>query len=140
MQNKYSRTCLKLIGIYYVSCKEFKSINCLPVNVKIEQGISSMIFKFTNGSCPYYLNKFFGFSPERSIKLKNYLKPKHPFRETNTGQTYLLVARYQSTFLKFEFTPCKAKKQQRRTELKEKKSTKRLKHSRKKYKKIKACM
>ena len=49
--------------------------------------VASIVFQFINGNCPYYLNEVFEFLSEGNVSLRNnFLKPKRPFRNTNTGQ------------------------------------------------------
>ena len=87
MQNKCSHFCLQLDKMSTISHKEFKDINWLQIINRFEQCIISIVFKFINGNCPYYLNEVFEFAPEGNISLRNnFLKLKRPFRNTNTGQ------------------------------------------------------
>ena len=76
--------------LHKLSHKEFKDLNWLPVITRFEQCVISIVFKFINGNCPYYLNEVFEFAPEGNISLRNnFLKLKQPFRNTNTGQKAL---------------------------------------------------
>ena len=73
-----------------ISHKEFKDLNWLLVINKFEQSVTSIVFKFINSNCPYYLNEVLEFAPEGSISLRNnFLKLKQPFPNTNTGQKAL---------------------------------------------------
>ena len=73
-----------------ISHKEFKDLNWLPVINWFEQCVLSIVFKFIDGNCPYYLNKVFDYAPEGNISLaNNFLKLKRPFRNKNTGQKAL---------------------------------------------------
>ena len=73
-----------------ISHKVFKDLNWLPVITRFEQCVVSMVFKFINGNCPYYLNKVFKFAPEGNVSLRNnFLKLKRPFRNTNICQNAL---------------------------------------------------
>ena len=64
---------------------KFKDLNWLPVINRIEQCVISIVFKFINGNCPYYLNELFEFAAEGNISLKNsFLKLKRSFRNTNS--------------------------------------------------------
>ena len=55
--------------------------------IGFEQCVTSIVFRFINGDCPYYLSEFFEFAPEGNISLRNnFLKLKQPFRNTSTGQ------------------------------------------------------
>ena len=90
MQNKCIRFCLQLDKMSTISHKEFKDLNWLPVITRFEQYVISIVFKFINGNCPYYLNEVFEFAPEGNVRLRNsFLKLKGPFRNTNTGQKVL---------------------------------------------------
>ena len=87
MLNKYIRFCLQLDKMSTISHKEFKDLNWLRVINRFEQCVISIVFKFINGNCPYYLNEVFEFAPEGNISLRNnFLKLKRPFRNANTGQ------------------------------------------------------
>ena len=77
-------------NVYKMSHKEFKDLNWLSIITRYEQCVTSIVFKFINGNCPYYLNEVFEFAPEGNISLRNnFLKLKRPFRNTNTGQKAL---------------------------------------------------
>ena len=82
MQNKCIRFCLQLDKMSTISHKEFKDLNWLPVINRFEQCVISIVFKFINGNCPYYLNEVFEFAPEGNVSLRNnFLKLKRPFRK-----------------------------------------------------------
>ena len=90
MQNKCIHFCLQLDKMSIISHKEFKDLNWFPVINWFEQCVLSIVFKFINGNCPYYLNKVFDYAPEGNISLtNNFLKLKRPFRNKNTGQKAL---------------------------------------------------
>ena len=73
-----------------VSHKDFEDLNWLPASTRFEQCVISIVFKFINGSCPYYLNEVFEFAPKDNISLRNnFSKPKRPLRNTNIGQKAL---------------------------------------------------
>ena len=62
----------------------------LPVINRFEQCAISIVFKFINGDCPYYLIEVFEFAPEGNVSLRNnFLKRKRPFRNTNTSHKAL---------------------------------------------------
>ena len=87
MQNKCIHFCLQLDKMSIISHKEFKDLNWLPVITRFEQCVISIVFKFINGSCPFYLNEVFEFAPKGNASLRNnFLKLKRLFRNTNTGQ------------------------------------------------------
>ena len=90
MQNKCICFCLQLDKISTISHKEFKDLNWPQVINRFEQCVISILFKFINGNCPYYLNDVFEFLPEGNISLRNNLsKLKWPFWNTKTGQKAL---------------------------------------------------
>ena len=90
MQNKCICFRLQLDKMSTISHKEFKDLNWLPVVNSSEQYVISIVFKFINGNCLYYLNEFFEFGPEGNVSLRNnFLKLTRPFRNTNTGQKAL---------------------------------------------------
>ena len=73
-----------------ISHKEFKDLNLLPAITSFEQCIISIMFKFINGSCLYYLHEVFEFAPKGNVSLRNnFLKLKQLFRNTNSGQKAL---------------------------------------------------
>ena len=87
MQNKCTHFCLQLDNMSTISHKEFKDLNWLPVITRFELCVISIVFKFINANCLYYLNEVFEFAPEGNISLRNnFLKLKLPFQNTNTGQ------------------------------------------------------
>ena len=62
-----------------ISHKEFEDLNWLPGSAWFEQCVISIVFKFIDGSCPYYVNEVFEFVPKDNISLRNnFLKPKRP--------------------------------------------------------------
>ena len=72
-----------------ISHKKFKDLNWFPIINRFECVIS-IVFKFINGNCPYYLSEVFEFAPEGNVSLRNnFLKLKRPFRNTNTSQKVL---------------------------------------------------
>ena len=90
MQNICIHFCLQLDKIFTICHKEFKDLHWLQVINRFEQCVISIVFKFINGNCPYYLNEVFEFAPEGNISLRNnFLKLKRPLGNTNTGQKAL---------------------------------------------------
>ena len=55
MQNKCIRFCLRLHKLHHISDEDFRLINWLPTNKRIDQCINTITFKFFNDTCPYYL-------------------------------------------------------------------------------------
>ena len=93
MLNKYIRFCLQLDKMSTISHKEFKVLNWLPVINRFEQCVISIVFKFINGNCPYYLNEVFEFAPEGNVSSRNnFLKLKNFFEiQTLVKKPYLLL-------------------------------------------------
>ena len=71
MQNKCIPFCLQLEKMSTISHKEFKDSNWLPVINRFEQCVISIVFKFINENCPYYLNEVFEFASEGNTSLRN---------------------------------------------------------------------
>ena len=67
----YIRFCLQLDKMSTISHKEFKDLSWLPVINRFGQCVISILFKFINGNCPYYLNEVFEFAPEGNLSLRN---------------------------------------------------------------------
>ena len=73
-----------------ISHKEFEDLNWLPVITRFEQCVISVVFKFMNGICLYYLNEVFEFARKGNVSLRNnFLKLKQPFLNTKTSQKAL---------------------------------------------------
>ena len=71
----------KLDKMSTISHKESKDLNWLPVTTSFELFAISILFKFINGNCPYYLNEVFEFAPEDNVSLtNNFLKLKGTFQ------------------------------------------------------------
>ena len=89
-QNKCIRFCLKFDKRNHLSCKEFESINWLPVNKRVHECINAITFKFVNNACPIYLNEVYVHAPQCRIGPRsNFAKLKVPFRKTNMRQNGL---------------------------------------------------
>ena len=69
----------------HISLTEFRSINWLPSKERAHQCINAKTFKLVNRTVLFCLNKIFEFASHCRINTRNSF-PKHPFRETNTGQ------------------------------------------------------
>ena len=89
MQNKCIRFCLQVDKMSTISHKEFKDLNWLPAINRFEQCFISILFKFINDNCPYYLNGVFEFAPEGNISLRNNLNDLFEI-QTPVKQPYLL--------------------------------------------------
>ena len=92
MQKKCNRSCLQLDKMSAISHKEFKDLNWLPVITRYEQCVISIVFKFINGNCQYYLNEVFEFAPKGNISLRdNFLKLKQHFQNMSSSQEALSI-------------------------------------------------
>ena len=52
MQNKYIRSCLKLDKMYHISEENFKTINWLPLDQRVQQSLNVTVVKYVNKACP----------------------------------------------------------------------------------------
>ena len=86
-QHKCIRFCLRLDKMDHISEEDFRLINWLPISKRVDQCINTIIFKFVNNTCPYYLKEIFDFAPHCRIDTRNkFAKLKIPFRKTSMGQ------------------------------------------------------
>ena len=96
MQNKCIRFCLKLDKMHHIS-EDFKAINQLPVDQRVQQSLNVTVFKYVNKACPYYMKEVFEYASQGSIRnnnyasssRNNYAKLKVPFRKTTMRQKSL---------------------------------------------------
>ena len=90
MQNKCISFCLKLDKMHHISEKDFKTINWLPVDQRVQQSLNVTVFKYVNEACPYYMKEVFEYASQgRIISRSNYAKLKVSFRKTTMGQKSL---------------------------------------------------
>ena len=90
MQNKCIRFCLKLDKMHHISEEDFKTINWLPVDQRVQQSLNVTVFKYVNKACPYYMKEVFEYASQGRISSRNnYAKLKVPFRKTTMGQKSL---------------------------------------------------
>ena len=87
MQNKCIRFCLKLDKMHHIS-EDFKTINWLPVDQRVQQRLNVTVFKYVN-ACPYYMKVFEYASQGRISSKNNYARLKVPFGKTAIGQKSL---------------------------------------------------
>ena len=91
MQNKCIRFCLKLDKIHHISKEDFKTINWVPVDQRVQQSLYVTAFKDVNKACPYYMKEAFEYALRGRISSRNnYAKLKVPFRKTTMGQKSLI--------------------------------------------------
>ena len=90
MQNKCIRSCLKLDKMHHISEEDFKTINWLSVDQRVQQRLNVTVFKYVNKACPYYMKEVFEYASQGRISSRNnYAKLKVPFRKTTMGQKSL---------------------------------------------------
>ena len=81
-QNKCIRFCLKLDKMHHISEEDFKTINWLPVDQRVQQSLNVIVFKYVNNACPYYMKEVFEYASQGRISSRNnYAKLKVPFRK-----------------------------------------------------------
>ena len=88
MQNKCIRFCLKLDRRKHIGFKEFKEIDWLPTKYRVDQCISTMVFKFHKNMSPTYISSFLE-KKEHSNTRYSYLGLKLPLCKTNAGKNSL---------------------------------------------------
>ena len=94
MQHKCICFCLKLGKMHHISEEDFKAINWLPVDQRVQQSLNVTVFEYVNKACPYYMKEVFEYaSQERISSRNNYAKLKVPFRKTTMGQKSLSYIR-----------------------------------------------
>ena len=90
MQNKCICFCLKLDKMYHISEEDFKAINWLPVDQRVQQSLNVTVFKYVNNACPYYMKEVFEYASQGRISSRNNCtRLKVPFRKTTMGQKSL---------------------------------------------------
>ena len=84
-QNRCIRYCLGMGNRTHIGIKEFKQINWLPVENRVNQCIAVTAYNFYNGQCPSYINEVFEKTDSskvrtrrsfHSLKQPQYLKNK----------------------------------------------------------------
>ena len=94
MQNKCIRFCLKLDKMHHISEEDFKTINWLPVDQRVQQSLNVTVFKYVNKACPYYMKEVFEYASRGRISSRNkYTKLKFLFIKQSWGRkvSHLLV-------------------------------------------------
>ena len=90
MQNKCIRFCLKLDKMHHISEEDFKTINWLPVDQRVQQSLNVTVFKYVTKACPYFMKEVFEYASQGRISSRNnYAKLKVLFRRTTMGQKSL---------------------------------------------------
>ena len=76
--------------MYHTSEEDFKSINWLPVDQRVQQSLNVTAFKYVNKACSYYMKEVFEYASQGRISSRNnYAKLKVPFCKTTMGQKSL---------------------------------------------------
>ena len=70
--------------MHHFSEEDFKAINWLPVDQRVQQSLNVTIFKCVNNACPYYMKEVFEHASQGRISSKNnYARFKIPFHKTS---------------------------------------------------------
>lgn len=85
-QNKCIRFYLDLKNTAHIGTDEIKSINWLPVRNRMEQNISSNVFKFFKCKVPAYYGEIFHTAKRGPVTRRSKFKLDFPFRNSNMGQ------------------------------------------------------
>ena len=90
MQNKCIGFCLKLDKMHHISEEDFKTINWLPVDQRVQQSLNVTVFKNVNKACPYYMKDILEYASQGRISSRNnYSKLKVAFYKFTMGQKSL---------------------------------------------------
>ena len=81
-QNKYIRFCLKCNARRHIGAKEFKEINWLSTKERVEQRVSTTLFKYWKGTSPFYVNELF-VSSRNIYKNRSHMALEIPLRKNN---------------------------------------------------------
>lgn len=88
-QNKCLRFCLNLDNRAHLDKIQFKEINWLPVNERVNQRMCVLAFNYFNNTSPLYMSEIFIPMNERKHTRNSQNRFIIPFRKTNTGQNAL---------------------------------------------------
>ena len=64
LQNKFIGFCLILDKMHHISEEDFKTINWLPVDQRLQQSLNVTVFKSANKACPYYMKEVFEYASQ----------------------------------------------------------------------------
>ena len=56
---KQCQICLKLNSRHHIGAKELKEINRLPAKERVEQHVTTNVFKYWKGASRFYVNEVF---------------------------------------------------------------------------------
>ena len=89
-QNKCIRFCLNLHNRDHIGTEQYKAINWLPVDMRVNQCIASQAFKFCSKPNQNYMSDIFKITENRRINLRNsHLRLDAPLRRSNMGKNCL---------------------------------------------------
>ena len=83
--------------MHHISEEDFKTINWLPLDQKVQQSLNVTVFKDVNKACPYYMKEVFEYASQGRINsINNCAKLKVPFRNTTMGRkvSHILVLQF----------------------------------------------
>ena len=83
--------------MHHFSEEDFKTINWLPVDQRVQQSLNVTVFKYVNKACPYYMKEVFEYASQGRISsIDNCAKLKVPFRNTTMGRkvSHILVLQF----------------------------------------------
>ena len=76
--------------MHHISEDDFKRINWLSVDQRVQQSINVTVFKYINNACPYYMKDVFEYASQGTTNSRsNYARLKVPLRKTTMGQKSL---------------------------------------------------
>ena len=88
-ENKCIRFCLKLNSRQHKGAKEFKEINWLSTEERVEQRIATKVFNYWKGTSPLFVNELF--VPSRNTyNTRSHMTLKIPLKKSNLGQKSIL--------------------------------------------------
>ena len=74
----------------HISEEDLKTINWLPFDQRVQQGVNATVFKYVNNASPYYMKEVSEYASQGRISSRNnYARLKIPFRKTTMGQESL---------------------------------------------------
>ena len=88
MQNKCISFCLKLDKMHHISEEDFKTINWLPVDQRVQQSLNVTSFKYFYKLYPYYIKEVFEYTSQGRISSRN-IYARRSSRKTTMGQKSL---------------------------------------------------
>ena len=84
--------------MHIISEKDFKTINWLLVDQRVQQSLNVTVFKYVNNACPYYIKEVFEYASQETISSRNnYAELKVPFRKT-TMVSHILVPQFGTNY------------------------------------------